>query len=118
MLDAARHLGVLPARAAVFKDATTGVEAARAGDFALVVGVWHCARSRSLLRVVRIRSWPTSARCVWRSRTCLDAHWTGTDQGSLHPTSQVATRLSMMIKMPRNMGKIAPHEVHDRRGRG
>jgi alpha,alpha-trehalase len=38
-LEAARRLGVLPARTVVFEDATAGVEAARAGGFGLVVGV-------------------------------------------------------------------------------
>ena len=38
-LEAARRLGVLPARTVVFEDATTGVAAARAGGFGLVVGV-------------------------------------------------------------------------------
>jgi alpha,alpha-trehalase len=38
-LEAARRLGVPPARAAVIEDAAAGVEAARAGGFALVIGV-------------------------------------------------------------------------------
>ncbi len=38
-LDAARKLGVAPADAVVFEDATSGVAAARAGGFGLVVGV-------------------------------------------------------------------------------
>jgi beta-phosphoglucomutase family hydrolase len=38
-LEAARLLGVAPARAAVVEDALAGVEAARRGGFALVVGV-------------------------------------------------------------------------------
>jgi beta-phosphoglucomutase family hydrolase len=38
-LQAARELGVEPARAAVFEDALAGVEAGRAGRFGLVVGV-------------------------------------------------------------------------------
>lgn len=38
-LDAARKLGVDPADAVVFEDATSGVAAARAGGFGLVVGV-------------------------------------------------------------------------------
>ena len=38
-LHAARLLGVLPSRAAVVEDADAGVEAGRAGGFALVVGV-------------------------------------------------------------------------------
>jgi len=38
-LEAARRLGVPPARAVVFEDATAGVEAGRAGGFGLVVGV-------------------------------------------------------------------------------
>ena len=38
-LDAARLLGVDPANAAVFEDATAGVEAGKAGEFGFVVGV-------------------------------------------------------------------------------
>jgi beta-phosphoglucomutase family hydrolase len=38
-LEAARRLGLGPERAAVFEDATAGVEAGRAGHFAHVVGV-------------------------------------------------------------------------------
>jgi beta-phosphoglucomutase family hydrolase len=38
-LEAARRLGVDPARAAVFEDALAGVQAGRRGGFALVVGV-------------------------------------------------------------------------------
>ncbi|MDX1390033.1 MAG: beta-phosphoglucomutase family hydrolase, partial [Acidobacteriota bacterium] len=38
-LEAAKDLGVPPARAVVFEDAISGVEAGRAGNFGLVVGV-------------------------------------------------------------------------------
>ena len=38
-LEAARELGVEPARAVVVEDAISGVEAGRAGDFGLVIGV-------------------------------------------------------------------------------
>ena len=38
-LEAARRLGVAPERAAVVEDAVSGVEAARLGGFALVVGI-------------------------------------------------------------------------------
>ncbi len=38
-LEAARRLGVAPARTAVVEDATAGVEAARRGGFGLVVGI-------------------------------------------------------------------------------
>ena len=48
-LEAARRLGVLPARAVVFEDATTGVAAARAGGFGLVVGVGHGTHAAALL---------------------------------------------------------------------
>lgn len=48
-LDAARKLGADPARTAVFEDATSGVAAARAGDFGLVVGVDRGAGERALL---------------------------------------------------------------------
>lgn len=40
-LEGARRLGVDPARAVVVEDALAGVEAGRAGHFALVVGVDH-----------------------------------------------------------------------------
>lgn len=48
-LEAARRLGVLPARAVVFEDATTGVAAARAGGFGLVVGVGPSTHAAALL---------------------------------------------------------------------
>ncbi|MGZ5917569.1 MAG: beta-phosphoglucomutase family hydrolase [Methyloceanibacter sp.] len=48
-LEAARRLGVLPARAVVFEDATTGVAAARSGGFGLVVGVGHGVHAAALL---------------------------------------------------------------------
>ena len=38
-LEAARELGVAPARAVVVEDAISGVEAGRAGGFGLVIGV-------------------------------------------------------------------------------
>jgi beta-phosphoglucomutase-like phosphatase (HAD superfamily) len=38
-LEAARHLGVRPQRAAVVEDALAGVEAGRRGGFRLVIGV-------------------------------------------------------------------------------
>jgi beta-phosphoglucomutase family hydrolase len=38
-LEAARRLGALPDRAAVFEDAIVGVQAGRAGQFRLVVGI-------------------------------------------------------------------------------
>ena len=48
-LEAARRLGVLPARIAAFEDATSGVAAARAGGFGLVVGVGHGTHAADLL---------------------------------------------------------------------
>ncbi|MBI4563511.1 MAG: trehalose-phosphatase [Planctomycetes bacterium] len=47
-LDAARKLGVDPARAVVFEDAQAGVEAARRGGFGLVVGVDRAGQARVL----------------------------------------------------------------------
>ncbi|MBF9254780.1 beta-phosphoglucomutase family hydrolase [Pontibacter sp. 172403-2] len=38
-LEAAKRLGVAPGEAAVFEDAVTGIQAAKAGNFALVVGI-------------------------------------------------------------------------------
>ena len=49
-LEAARRLDVTPPRTAVFEDATAGVEAARAGDFGLVIGVGPAARAPELLK--------------------------------------------------------------------
>jgi trehalose 6-phosphate phosphatase len=49
-LEAARRLNVAPARTAVFEDATAGVEAARAGDFGLVIGVGSAARALDLFK--------------------------------------------------------------------
>jgi alpha,alpha-trehalase len=48
-LEAARRLNVVPPRAAVFEDAAAGVEAARAGDFGLVIGIGSTARAPELL---------------------------------------------------------------------
>jgi trehalose 6-phosphate phosphatase len=63
-LHAAGELGVEPARAVVLEDAISGVEAGRAGDFGLVVGV---ARNggEGLTRRARTWWWTTCAR--WRS---------------------------------------------------
>jgi alpha,alpha-trehalase len=47
-LEAARRLGTSPARAAVFEDARAGVAAARAGGFALVVGIDRSGESDAL----------------------------------------------------------------------
>ncbi len=47
-LEAARRLGVAPARAAVFEDARAGVEAARRGGFAVVVGVDRAGQAEAL----------------------------------------------------------------------
>jgi beta-phosphoglucomutase family hydrolase len=49
-LEAARRLKVAPKRTVVFEDATAGVEAARAGDFGLVIGVGSAARVPELLK--------------------------------------------------------------------
>ena len=49
-LEAARRLGVTPDRAAAFEDAISGVEACRAGRFALVVGVDRKGDPDSLLQ--------------------------------------------------------------------
>jgi beta-phosphoglucomutase family hydrolase len=47
-LAAAEELGVPPSRAAVFEDALAGVEAGRAGNFALVVGVDRVGQAEEL----------------------------------------------------------------------
>ncbi len=47
-LAAAERLGVTPERAAVFEDALAGVEAGRAGGFALVVGVDRTGHAEEL----------------------------------------------------------------------
>ncbi|WP_372623111.1 HAD family hydrolase [Falsiroseomonas sp.] len=47
-LEAARRLGVLPARCVVFEDALAGVEAARRGGFGLVVGVDRGGQAEAL----------------------------------------------------------------------
>ncbi|MEV0964002.1 MULTISPECIES: HAD family phosphatase [unclassified Streptomyces] len=49
-LAAARALGVPPAEAAVFEDALAGVEAGRAGNFGLVVGVDRTGQAEELRR--------------------------------------------------------------------
>ncbi len=48
-LEAARRLGVEPARAVVVEDAIVGVEAGRAGQFGCVIGVDHSGESLALL---------------------------------------------------------------------
>lgn len=47
-LEAARRLGVAPGRAVVLEDAIAGVEAGRAGGFALVVGVDRAGQAAAL----------------------------------------------------------------------
>ena len=47
-LEAARRLGVAPARAAVVEDAVSGVTAARSGGFGLVVGIDRAQQRRQL----------------------------------------------------------------------
>jgi len=47
-LEAARRLGVNPARAVVVEDAIVGVEAGRAGGFGCVIGVDRSGRSQAL----------------------------------------------------------------------
>jgi beta-phosphoglucomutase family hydrolase len=47
-LEAARRLGVEPSRAVVIEDAIAGVEAARAGHFALIIGVDRVGQSQAL----------------------------------------------------------------------
>jgi alpha,alpha-trehalase len=47
-LEAARRLGVEPARAAVVEDALAGVEAGRRGGFGMVIGVDRAGRPRAL----------------------------------------------------------------------
>jgi len=47
-LEAARRLGVEPARAAVFEDALAGVAAGRAGKFGLIVGVDRAGHAAEL----------------------------------------------------------------------
>jgi beta-phosphoglucomutase family hydrolase len=54
-LAGARALDVVPARAVVFEDATAGVEAGRAGGFALVVGVDRSADPDSGARARELR---------------------------------------------------------------
>jgi beta-phosphoglucomutase family hydrolase len=48
-LEGARVLGVVPTQAAVFEDATAGVEAGRAGHFGFVVGVDRIGHAEDLL---------------------------------------------------------------------
>jgi alpha,alpha-trehalase len=47
-LEAARALSVAPARAVVVEDAISGVQAARAGGFGLVIGIDHHGDQRAL----------------------------------------------------------------------
>jgi beta-phosphoglucomutase-like phosphatase (HAD superfamily) len=52
-LEAARRLGVPPARSAIVEDALAGVEAGRRGGFALVVGVDRTVGPDSRQRLLR-----------------------------------------------------------------
>jgi alpha,alpha-trehalase len=78
-LEAARRLGVVPPRAAVFEDATSGVAAGHAGGFGLVVGVGSGAQASALLEngadqvvaglgEISLRGSRASARQAARSR--------------------------------------------------
>lgn len=49
-LEAARRLGVRPARAVVFEDATAGIIAARAGRFGLVIGIGGGTQAAALMQ--------------------------------------------------------------------
>lgn len=49
-LEAARRLGVVPGRAVLFEDASSGVEAGRLGGFGRVVGIGRGRRSEELRR--------------------------------------------------------------------
>lgn len=49
LLELARRLGASPARTAVVEDAIAGVQAGRAGDFALVIGVNRSGKPGTLL---------------------------------------------------------------------
>ncbi len=49
-LQAARELGVEPARAIVVEDAISGVQAGRAGGFGLVIGIDHYGEKEALLQ--------------------------------------------------------------------
>ena len=49
-LQAARELGVEPARAIVVEDAISGVQAGRAGGFGLVIGIDHSGEKEALLQ--------------------------------------------------------------------
>ncbi|MGK2905085.1 MAG: HAD family hydrolase [Desulfuromonadales bacterium] len=49
-LEAARELGVEPARAIVVEDAISGVQAGRAGGFGLVIGIDHSGEKEALLQ--------------------------------------------------------------------
>lgn len=49
-LEAARRLGVRPGRAAVIEDAVSGVQAGKAGNFGLVVGLSRNGRPKLLLQ--------------------------------------------------------------------
>jgi beta-phosphoglucomutase family hydrolase len=74
-LEAARRLRVEPSRAVVVEDATAGVEAARRGGFAYVIGVDHGGRSKALrsagadavvylLQQIQVTVEPTSTWCL------------------------------------------------------
>jgi trehalose-phosphatase len=86
-LHAARELGVDPGRAIVVEDAISGVEAGRAGDFGLVVGV-----ARDGVEGL----WEAGADVVVRDLRDVDGHTAGGEGGpaeSRGSAQEVAARL-------------------------
>ena len=68
-LEAARRLGVEPARAAVVEDALAGVEAGRRGGFGLVIGVNRGDQAAALASGAPGWWWTTSASSPSRAAT-------------------------------------------------
>ena len=80
-LEAARRLGVGPARAVVVEDAISGVEAGRAGGFGCVVGVNRGGDPADSRRMARASWW----------RIFPNSRWERT-RGSCRPLSNGSTR--------------------------
>jgi beta-phosphoglucomutase family hydrolase len=95
-VEAAQRLGASPARAVVVEDAVAGVQAGRAGDFALIVGVDRVGQAADLLA--------NGADIVVRDLCQLRA--TSSDS-----TSNASSNASEMVAQPERQGPFGPTDA-------